>query len=54
MSQVLFFIVFASTNGGRLPRLNELKDSWSGSGDLISADLANFLLHHHYWSGAEL
>ena len=54
MSQVLFFIVFASANGGRLPLLKELEDSWSGSGDLMSADLANFLLHHHYWSGAEL
>ena len=54
MSQVLFFIVFACANGGRLPLLKELEDSWSGSGDLMSADLANFLLHHHYWSGAEL
>ena len=54
MSQVLFFIVFASANGGRLPLLKELEESLSGSGDLMSADLANFLLQHHYWSGAEL
>ena len=54
MIQVLFFIVIACANGGRLPLLKELEDSWSGSGDLMSADLANFLLHHHYWSGAEL
>ena len=51
MSQVLFFAVFACASGGRLPLLKELEESWSGSGDLMSADLANFLLHHHYWSG---
>ena len=44
MSQVLFFIVFVCANGGRLPLLKELKDSWSGSGDLMSADLANWSL----------
>ena len=51
MSQVLFFIVFAIASGGRLPLLKELEESWSGSGDLMSVDLANFLVHHHYWSG---
>ena len=51
MSQVLFFAVFACASGGRLPLLKELEESWSGSGDLMSTDLANFLLHHHYWSG---
>ena len=51
MSQALFFTILTCVNGSRLPLMNLLKQSWSGSGDLMSADLANFLLHHHYWSG---